>query len=68
MRIEMTIIIRDIIAEGYRDANLKAYNEMTGSLIRRRVLAGVGVSDYEDFSKISKVAREANKTFTVTLS
>lgn len=67
MHLEVTITVRRIQAESYEQARKKAWAELTHSLIRRRILIGIGITDYGGFCRDCRTAKEADGTFTVTI-
>lgn len=67
MKIEVTITFRGVSATSYENAKQQAYAEMMGSLIRRRLLAGLGVFNFADFQKASRAFKEADDTYTVVM-
>lgn len=67
MHTEITLVVRGVVASGYNEAKEKAFVELSSTLVRRRILHGVGVENLDDFKQKSRAAKEANGSFTVTL-
>lgn len=67
MKIEVSLKISGISAEGHTQAKQQAFEQLRFEDEHSTIFSCLGILDYDDFAKLAKSYREADGTFTVVI-